>query len=41
MVALPRAPERPPGNLPLQLTSFIGRERETVEVGKLLADQRL
>jgi predicted ATPase/two-component SAPR family response regulator len=41
LVALPRAPERPPGNLPLQLTSFIGRERETVEVGKLLADQRL
>ena len=28
-------------NLPLQLTSFIGRQRETAEVQRLLADHRL
>ena len=26
-----------PNNLPLQLTSFIGREKETTEVGRLLS----
>ena len=30
-----------PHNLPLQLTSFVGRERELVEVGRLLARHRL
>jgi len=37
----PRPAERPPDNLPLLLTSFIGREREMAEVKRLLADQRL
>ena len=32
---------RPPYNLPLQLSSFIGREREIAEVEALLADNRL
>jgi predicted ATPase/two-component SAPR family response regulator len=43
IVAFPRMrpPERlPPNNLPLQLTSFVGREREVAEVKDLLADQR-
>ena len=43
VVAFPhiRAPERlPPNNLPLQLTSFVGREREIAEVKDLLAEQR-
>src|SRR5215208_5247990 len=31
----------PNNNLPLQLSSFIGREREIAEIGKLLADHRL
>src|SRR5207247_9923717 len=30
-----------PNNLPLQLTSLVGREREVAEVGALLADNRL
>ncbi len=30
-----------PNNLPTQLTSFLGREREIEEVGKLLEDSRL
>jgi predicted ATPase/class 3 adenylate cyclase len=30
-----------PNNLPLQLTSFVGRERELAEVVRLLADSRL
>lgn len=34
--------ERPPGgNLPVQLTSFVGREREVSEVEGLLSDHRL
>jgi predicted ATPase/two-component SAPR family response regulator len=44
VVAFPRTrdPERlSPNNLPLQLTSFVGREREIAEVKDLLADQRL
>src|SRR5215210_2092289 len=36
---LPRA--RPPDNLPLELTSFIGREREVAEIEGLLAGRRL
>jgi predicted ATPase len=32
---------RPLGNLPLELTSFIGREREVAEVERLLGDRRL
>jgi predicted ATPase/DNA-binding CsgD family transcriptional regulator len=30
-----------PGNLPVQLTSFVGRERELVQVQRLLAENRL
>jgi len=30
-----------PHNLPIQLTRFIGRERELAEVKRLLADTRL
>lgn len=43
LVAFPqaRAPKRLPHNLPLQLSSFVGREREIAEVEKLLADYRL
>ncbi len=43
VVALPRAhtPERPPHNLPLERTSFIGREREIAEAKGLLAGHRL
>lgn len=41
LMALPRTPERSPGNLPLGLTSFVGREREVAEVEKLLAERRL
>ena len=45
VAALPNAQrtlQHPPdNNLPLQLSSFIGREREIAEVAKLLADQRL
>jgi hypothetical protein len=32
----PRPADRPPDNLPLQLTSFVGREREMAEVQRLL-----
>lgn len=40
--AVPRLPEPPSRtNLPAQLTSFIGRERERVEVERLLASARL
>jgi len=43
VVEFPGTPEvvRPPHNLPLQLSSFIGREREIAEVEALLADNRL
>ncbi len=43
LVAFPRArsAERPPDNLPFELTSFVGREREMAEVKRLLADRRL
>jgi predicted ATPase/DNA-binding CsgD family transcriptional regulator len=36
-----RTPERPENNLPLQLTSFVGREREVSEVEGLLGGARL
>ena len=38
---LPGSPRRPYGNLPSELTSFIGRERETAEVKRSLGDVRL
>ena len=45
LIAFPRAgpqKKRPPDNLPLELTSFIGREREVAEVERLLGgDTRL
>src|SRR5919199_4295928 len=46
VVAFPRSPgeevRRPSRhNLPLELTSFVGREREIAEVKRLLADNRL
>jgi len=36
-----RSLEATPNNLPLQVTSFVGRERELAEVKKLLANSRL
>jgi predicted ATPase/DNA-binding CsgD family transcriptional regulator len=39
--ATPRPPEHTPHNLPLELSSFIGREREIAEVKRLLGDNRL
>jgi predicted ATPase/DNA-binding CsgD family transcriptional regulator len=36
-----RTPERPPHNLPSALSSFVGREKEIVEVRRLLEDTRL
>jgi hypothetical protein len=41
VVDLPGAPRRPYGNLPSELTSFIGRERETAEMKRSLGDVRL
>ncbi len=43
VVAFPRTrpPARPTDNLPLELTSFIGREREVAGVKRLLSDRRL
>ncbi|MGH3148772.1 MAG: AAA family ATPase, partial [Rubrobacter sp.] len=42
VVAFPRARVRPTDNLPLELTSFIGREKEVAEVKGLLGgDSRL
>src|SRR5918997_140629 len=37
----PRIPERSLHNLPLQLSSFVGREKELAEVKRLLKDNRL
>ncbi len=37
----PRTPERPPHNLPLELSSFVGREKELSEVKRLLENNRL
>ena len=36
-----RTPDRPLGDLPLELTSFVGREREIAEAKRLLSDRRL
>ena len=36
-----RSVDRPSHNLPLELTSFIGREKELAEVKGLLGDARL
>jgi predicted ATPase/DNA-binding CsgD family transcriptional regulator len=41
VVAFPRTSEPLPNNLPLELSSFVGRERELVEVKRLLVDNRL
>jgi predicted ATPase/DNA-binding CsgD family transcriptional regulator len=37
----PRAPGLPPNNLPLELSSFVGRQDEVAEVGRLLENNRL
>ena len=37
----PRSPERPPHNLPSELSSFVGREKELAEVRRLLENNRL
>jgi predicted ATPase/DNA-binding SARP family transcriptional activator/DNA-binding CsgD family transcriptional regulator len=37
----PTPPETPPANFPLQLTSFVGREREVNEIIRLLGATRL
>jgi predicted ATPase len=37
----PRTAERPSGNLPLAPTSFVGRDREVAEVGRLLSERQL
>ena len=41
VVAFPRTRERLPHNLPPELSSFVGREREIAEVKRLLEDNRL
>jgi predicted ATPase/DNA-binding SARP family transcriptional activator len=41
LLAFPRAPARPIDNLPLELSSFVGRERELAEVERLLGGTRL
>jgi predicted ATPase/DNA-binding CsgD family transcriptional regulator len=40
-VSAGRVPDRPLGNLPLERTSFVGRERELVEARRLLSERRL
>lgn len=42
VVAFPRAgtPGRPPDSLPVESSSFVGREREVAEIEKLLASSR-
>ena len=37
----PRSPERPPHNLPTELSSFVGREKELPEVRRLCSNNRL
>jgi conflict system STAND superfamily ATPase len=37
----PRASKHPPHNLPLELSSFVGREREVAEVRRLIGNNRL
>jgi predicted ATPase/DNA-binding SARP family transcriptional activator len=39
--AISRASSLPAGNLPLELTSFVGREKELADAKKLLADHRM
>jgi predicted ATPase/DNA-binding SARP family transcriptional activator len=44
LLAFPRtrpSKQRPPDNLPLELSSFVGREREVAEIKGLLAERRL
>src|SRR5215217_9313665 len=43
LIALPLADRHasPPNNLPLELSSFVGREEELAEVKRLLDDTRL
>jgi hypothetical protein len=44
LVAFPRTrspKKRPPDNLPLELSSFVGREREITEIERLLGGIRL
>jgi hypothetical protein len=36
-----RPPRRPTDDLPLEMTSFVGREREVAEIEGLLSDRRL
>ncbi len=40
-VPSPRSLDQRPNNLPIQLTSFVGRDRELVELDELLASTRL
>jgi predicted ATPase len=40
VVAFPRAPERPLNNLPLELSSFIGREWKIAEVKRLMLEEQ-
>ena len=37
----PHTPKPPPNNLPLELSSFVGREKELAEVKRLLENNRL
>ena len=37
----PRSPQRPSHNLPSELSSFVGREKELPEVRRLLENNRL
>jgi predicted ATPase/DNA-binding CsgD family transcriptional regulator len=37
----PRTAQRPPNNLPLEFSSFVGREKELAEVKRLLENNRL
>jgi non-specific serine/threonine protein kinase len=41
LIASMRAETMPPGNLPLQLTTFVGRETETADVARLVRAARL
>src|SRR5829696_358502 len=41
VIAFPRTPERPPHNLPLELSSFVGRRQEIAEVKALVGETRL
>ena len=41
VIAFPRTPERPLHNLPLELSSFVGRRQEIAEVKALVGETRL